>query len=1208
MATDGFVHLHVHSHFSLLDGAASTKGLVACAKEHGMDSLAITDHGNMFGAVDFYTEAKKADVKPILGLEAYISPTHRTDRSMGNQQTASYHLVLLAMNHAGWGNLKKLASRSFLEGFYYKPRIDRELLSELNEGLICSTACLGGEVPNALLRGDYDAAKRIAGEYLDIFGRDRFFIEIQNQGIDDQTRINPDLVRLSRELDVGLVGTNDVHFLRREDKPSHEVLCCISTGKTLEDTKQAIREGRSHMEYPELLYLRPPAEMREAFKAFPGASDNTLKIAEMCDLSLDFSTEYLPVFKVPTDQTDDEYLASIAWEGLAERFGEGGVNCNEDGSAKEIPQEYRERMEWELKVIRDKRYSSYFLIVNDFVEYARKNSIPSAPRGSGVATLLGYALKIAEVDPIEYGLLFERFTDPQREEAPDIDIDICQEGRGKLIQYVRDKYGHVAQIITYGTLKARAVLRDVGRVLNVPIGEVNAICKLVPNELKMTLDKALAKEPDFRKLYESDPRVKAMVEHGRKLEGLCRHAGVHAAGVIVADVPLETIVPLYKQGSDNEDVITQWDGPTCEKAGLMKMDFLGLRTLTIIQRTREMVAKRTGQDVDPERVPLDDDAVYKLFRDGHTDCVFQFESDGMKNILRQMGPTQINDLIAANAMYRPGPMELIPSYCARKHGTEVIPSVHKLVDDLLAETYGIMAYQEQVMQVLNRLGKLPLNRALTLIKAISKKKEKDIAAEKPNFMAGAIENGISETEANDLFDLILKFAGYGFNKAHSTRYAIVAYQTAYFKTYYPKDFMAATLTFECGDTDKVVQYMEEARRMKIDVLPPDINACGDAFAVDGDAVRFGLSAVKGVGHSAVEAIVAAREECGRFTDLFHFCEFVDARSVNKGAIEALIKCGAFDALGANRAAMTKVVEKAVALGNKAADDRKSGQMSFFGEGGFLGETRETTKAQFPSVAPWSKAELLQAEKETLGFYVSSHPLVEYAREMAGLSYPGGLDLGRLVQDTARYPHDTRIRVGCMIQQIRQTVTKSKGEKMAMLTLEDTTGKCEAVAFPRTYALIAEHLYADHMVFITGSVDHSRDRVQIIVDEVVPLIDASERYTKSMTVVFPPAADDTFAEKLKALLAAHPGSSAVHLEIRPSCRPDIAVMVQASQSLHVKPTRELLLGLEALLDQQQQYIRLTPTRVSAGQTRRKWNGQKNATGQNGKASAAVTRFN
>lgn len=1192
---DGFVHLHVHSHYSLLDGAGTCERLVNAAKSRGMTSLALTDHGNLFGAMDFYNTAKAAGIKPILGIEAYISPTTRTDKSMGSQREACYHLILLAMNATGWLNLKRLSSRAFLEGFYYRPRVDRELLSQLSEGIICTSACLGGEIPNALMNGNYEKALHIAGEYADIFGKDRFFVEIQNGGIDEQAQVNPDLLKIARDIGVGTVGTNDVHFVSREDKPSHEVLCCVSTGKTLDEERQAIESGKKKAAYTEDLYLKSPEEMRSTLREFQEACDNTLKIAEMCDLDIDLSKAYLPVFPVPQGSTDDDHLADLAWEGLSERF----------GGREKIPADYSQRMDWELQVIRDKGYSSYFLICHDFVNYARSKNIPASPRGSGLSSLLCYSLRIAEIDPLRYGLLFERFTDPQRKEAPDLDIDICQEGRQDIIRYVREKYGHVAQIITYGTLKAKAVLKDVGRTMGFTPQEMDVITKLVPDGPKVTLEKALATEPDLKKLYDSDARIKELIEYGKRLEGLCRHTGVHAAGVIIADVPLEDVVPLYCQGGNKEEVITQWDGPTSEKAGLMKMDFLGLRTLTIIQRARELVRAKTGKDIDPETLPLDDPKVYELFCRGYTDGVFQFESDGMKNVLRQMQPSKITDLIAANAMYRPGPMELIPTYCHRKNGTEGVPEVHPLVDDILAETYGIMTYQEQVMMVLNRLGKLPLNRALTLIKAISKKKEKTIADEKPNFITGCKENGIDAGYAEELFSLILKFAGYGFNKSHSTRYAIVAYQTAFFKVHYPHEFLAATLTFECGDTDKVVQYMAEARRMGVKVLPPDINSCGVDFAVDGNAVRFGLSAVKGVGPTAVEEIVRARKEVnGKFRDLYHFCEFVDLRVVNRGAMESLIKCGAFDALGATRSAMIAAVDGAISFGNKSAADRKSGQMSFFGTGGLLsGKTEE--RPAFPNVEPWSKTQLLKAEKETLGFYVSDHPLVEYGRELSGLSYPPQIALGAIELDVNTYKHDLRLRIGCMIQDVRTVLTKKDNRKMAMLTLEDTSGKLDAVVFPNTYEQLSGLIVKDELVFIIGQLDRTRERPQIIVEEIHPMDVAVRDFTAGMLLTLPDNTGKT-GETLREILIKHKGNCAVQVNVRPACRNDVYVTIDVSREFFVQPDRKLMKDLEDFLIDQN-YIRLAPRPVPPGRQRKGFQ-RKTSQGQAGPASEAVTRFN
>jgi len=1182
---DGFTHLHVHSHYSLLDGGCRLKDLVESAKAFGMDALAVTDHGNLFGALEFYKIARAGGIKPILGMEAYISPTTRYDRTMGQIGTAAYHMVLLAMNETGWRNLVKLSSRAYLEGFYYKPRIDRDLLAELGEGLICTTACLGGEVPQALLARDRDKARAIAGAYVDIFGPERFFIEIQKQGLAEQDRVNPLLVELAREMGVGLVGTNDVHFLRRDDKAAHEVLTCIAMGKKLTDENK--------LAYPEDLYFKDIAEMRHALADWPEAADNTLKIAEMCNLELDYSAEHLPVFHTPDGSEPSAHLRTLAWEGMKRRM-----------AGRDVPNDYRDRLERELQVIRDKGYCSYFLIVNDFVQFARRNSIPAAPRGSGVATLLGYCLGIADVDPMKYGLLFERFTDPQREEAPDIDIDLCQEGRPKVIQYVREKYGHVAQIITYGTLKAKAVIKDVGRVMDVPLGDVETLTKLVPDELKMTLDKALAAEPELKRMVDQDEQVRQIFDYGRRLEGLARHAGVHAAGVIVAQEPLEGLIPLCKQG-DGEDAITQWDGPTCDKIGLMKMDFLGLRTLTIIQRARELVAERTGEDIDPETLPLDDDRVFQLFREAHTDGVFQFESGGMKNILRQMQPGRIEELIAANAMFRPGPMELIPSWCARKNGTEPIPMVHPLVDDLLAETYGIMAYQEQVMQVLNRLGKLPLNRALTLIKAISKKKVKTIEGERPNFMAGAQDNGISADEADQLFELILKFAGYGFNKAHSTRYAIVAYQTAYFKVYHPREFLAATLTYEASDTKKVVQYMEEARRMGITIAPPDINACGSDFAVDGDCVRFGLAAVKGVGVKAVEAILQARKEVGTFKDLYDFCEHVDLRAVNRATVEALIKCGAFDSLGAHRGAMVAALDRAIDIGQAAARDRRSGQMNFFN---MLGDPAadEPPAARFPDVRPWSEAQLLAAEKETLGFFITSHPLVKHATVIDALTGPGEFALARAND----FSHDTRVAVGCMIASTRHTVTRKKQEKMAILAVEDLTGKCEAVVFPDAYQKLAPLPPDESIVFVVGSVDRRREEASVIVDEIIPIAQAVEQLTAGVYLALPgPGAQDETLKQIQAVLTAHSGPCPVFIQLRPLSHGDVLATVRLSKDWSVTPSAALLDDLTEILEEDN--VRLVPKPIKPKPKRNGWKNRPARTNRlipaNQTASPAVTRF-
>ncbi len=1165
-----FVHLHVHSFYSLLDGGNRISALVGKAAELGMKAIALTDHGNLFGAIEFYAAAQKVGVRPIIGMEAYIAPRGRHSRD-GSAREAAAHLVLLAMNERGWANLRRLSTQAFLDGFYYKPRIDRELLARHHDGLICTSACLSGEIPRALLAGREDEARRIAGEYLDIFGRDRFFIEIQNQGVDDQTRINPDLVRLSRELGVGLVGTNDVHFLRRCDKQAHHTLTCISTKRTADDPDA--------LDHPEELYLKSPDEMAAALAEWPEAITNTLRIAEMCDLRLDFSQKHLPRFPTPDGSSPDEYLRRLAHEGLRARFG-----------GAEPPPQYRERLDRELAVIAGKGYSSYFLIVNDFVQFARRNSIPAAPRGSGVATLLGWALGIAHVDPIRYGLLFERFTDPQRKEDPDVDIDICQVGRARVLQYVRQKYGHVAQIITYGTLKPRAAVRDVARVHKWPLDRVDRIAKLIPEGVRASLSTLLGLSdddeddgddedtlappvaPELRAEYDRDPDVRRLIDLAREIEGAQRHAGVHAAGVVVCDRPLEDIVPLCRP-SDRPDTITQWDGPTCEKVGLMKMDLLGLKTLSALQRARELVRQRTNVDIDPNQLPLDDDAVYALFRAGDTDAVFQFESPGMKRVLVEMQPTRIEDLIAANAMFRPGPMELIPTYCRRKAGLEPVERIHPLVDDILAETYGVMIYQEQVMQVLNRLGGLPLGRALTLIKAISKKKREVIESERAAFVEGARRNGISASEAERLFELISRFAGYGFNKAHSTGYAILAYQTAWFKRHHPAEFWAATLTFECDKIEKLGQYIAIARKSGIPVLPPDINLSDVEFSVDGDAVRFGLAAVKGVGEAAVRAILEARRQVGRFNDLDHFCRTVDRRAVNRSAIEALIRCGAFDRCGSShRAQMLAALDLVLASAADAAHDRASGQLSLFG-------TEELTRTiRWPEVPRWTLSEMLTAERETLGLSLTGHPTDDHRWALTDLRWPRSLSLAHPPAPDAA----ATVRIGGAISRLsHQTVKRGRtaGRRMAVFTIEDgQTGEIEAVLFPTALERCpADVLREGAVVVAEGILQTNRQgRGSVSVERIMTVDEALNGCLDGMTIRLASELldDPDVLSGLEDALRAHPGHQTVEFWIEWETPPR-RMRIRAGGSWGVSISRALYDRLAALVGAEAISLRARP---------------------------------
>jgi DNA polymerase-3 subunit alpha len=1192
-----FVHLHLHSQYSLLDGGNRLDRLIDRVKALGMHAVAVTDHGNLFGAVDFYTRARAAGVKPILGIEAYVAPdldgpSDRTKREFTGVADGGFHLVLLAENNAGWANLLKLSSDAYLQGFYFKPRMDKGTLRQWADGLIAINGHLGSSIAHHLVKfeqtGDashYRKARAEAQWHREVFapgpdGRPRFYLELQHHAEQLQQRVNRHTIRLARELDLPLVCDNDAHFLTADDWDAHDTLCCISMGKIKADTNR--------LHYPRDLYVKSPDEMAAHFDGptadcgedMAEAMRNTVAIADRCDVELDFSANHAPVVRPvigkrllgfvgdraatepidaadfasthpaggndwfndfrnqitiePVSMYDDDGNAVALDEAQLKRDGDLALRLLTEAGAvwrygpDGVTDEVRARMERELKVLADKSISAYFLIVWDFVNEARNRDIPVNARGSGVGTMVGYCLGLSNACPVEYGLLFERFTDPDRSEYPDIDIDMCQDGRGELIEYVRDKYGHVAQIITFGTLKARAAIRDVGRVLDLPLGEVDKLCKLIGDGLKTTLDSAIQQEPDIKDWCDADPRVGQVYETARRLEGMHRHAGVHAAGVIVATQPLDHIVPLY-QPAGTEQVVTQWDGPTCEKVGLLKMDFLGLRTLSIIERAKKLIRESfdnatvratvgCGDDTDPldlERLAYDDPRVFELFQRGETAGVFQFESGGMRNLLMQMRPDRLEDLIAANALYRPGPMDLIPDYNDRKHGRQPVPKVNEHVDAITDETYGIMVYQEQVMQVLNRVGSIPLRQAYSIIKAISKKKLKVIDQARGDFVKGASANGVGEPQAIELFDLICKFAGYGFNKSHSTGYAIVAYQTAYLKTYFPLQYMAAVLTYESVSTDKVVEYMGECRQVRkpdgsqgVEVRPPDINLSDVAFNVvfdEGEArnansgqIRFGLFAVKGVGEKAINAIIDERAKAGPFQSLYEFCERVNLREVNRATIEALIKCGAFDSVHGidKRSAMCDGLEAAVKAGQRAASDRASGQLGMFGGLAEAAADRASAVVEqpLPDVPAWGVGQALEFEKEAMGLYVSSHPLDE-----AGVSLTrfASCDIATARQLKA----DTQVTLGGMLTRIRPTVTRAKGEKMAMLTLEDRTAKIDAVAFPRTFAMTSHHLQAtDTIVLLQGKIDRRRGEPNLVVDDVVPLDLAPDKLTRTVKLV------------------------------------------------------------------------------------------------------------
>ena len=1129
MAGKGFTHLHLHTQYSLLDGAISADRLFARCKELGMDAAAITDHGNMFGAVDFYIRALAAGIRPILGQEAYIAPGSRFEKQKGGGvKENAFHLILLAENLAGYRNLMKLSSLGFTEGFYYRPRIDKEVLAQLNEGLICTTACIGGEVPTLLSRGDVEGAERAVDDFLKIFGPERFFLEIQQHQGDEHPMVRSMMIDLARRKGVGLVATNDVHFLNAADFEAHNALCCISTGKKVTDPDR--------MTYPPDVYLKSPDEMRDMFPDAPEACDNTLAIAARCNVELDLKSRHAPVYTPANGQKADAYLRELVYEGAKRLYGK-------------ITDGVRERIERELEVIIGKGFASYFLIVWDVCNYARENKIPVGARGSAVGTIVGYCLGICDVDPIRYDLLFERFMDPERNEMPDIDIDICQDGRPRTLEYVRKKYGHIAQIITFGTMKARAVIRDVCRVLDVPLSEADRLAKLVPNELKMTLDKAIKVEPDLKKAYEEDEQTRRVIDIGRTLEGLARHASVHACGVVIADTPLTDFLPLYKQG-DSDDLITQFEGPIVEKVGLLKMDFLGLKTLSVIQRAVDLIKDLHNKVIDIEKIDVADPKVYcEIFGAGRTKGVFQFESGGMQDLLMKLKPDRLEDLIAANALYRPGPMALIPDYIDRKHGAKWgVP--HPIMREVLEETFGIMIYQEQVMRICNRLGDIPLREAYGLIKAIGKKKLSIIAAEKKRFVAGCVQKGLTEAQADEIFDLIERFAGYGFNKSHATRYSFVAYQTAWLKAYYPVEFMAALLTYEMHTTDKVVEYISECREMDIDVLPPDMNESFVDFTVIYDeergrtegksVIRFGLAAVKGVGEKAVEQIIAARQKAGRFKSLFHFCENVDLRAVNKQVLEALIKGGAFDNLGGSRAQMMAGLEKAMQSGASMQTDAQRGQMNFFGAGGF-GQT-DAESQSLPDVPAWPETQMLTYEKEVLGFFVTSNPLSKHAEIISVYSTLNTSQLSDKCEGR-------EVVIGGMITKIRHMVTKNgknAGAKMAVFEMEDLQGKCEVVMFPKTLDKFGELMEVDRIIFVRGTVDCKRENPNLLCEELYAIEDIADKLAARVSIRL--LSLDVTEEKIQtiaSLCKSHRGRSPVQVSVQTTAGWRIAAVADKS---------------------------------------------------------------
>ncbi len=969
MKHSGFVHLHQHSQYSLLDGACKLPELIRRAVELKFPAIALTDHGNMFGAIEFYQEAIKQGVKPIIGVEAHIAPTSRFDKASHGIKDASFHLTILAKNEKGYRNLMKLVTIGYLEGFYYKPRMDKEVLKKYGEGLIGLSGCLEGEVPYYLRNDQMNEALRAIHDYQEIFGKDDFYLEIYDHGIEEQKKVVTKYLELSRELKIPLVATNDVHYIHRSDAEAHDALLCIGTGTTIDEPNR--------MKYAtDQFYLKSAEEMTELFKSVPEAIENTLQIAQRCNLELDFTKTYLPRFDPPPGKTKEQYLYELCEEGIKKKI--GGISP-----------EYKTRLDYEISIIQSMKYVSYFLIVWDFIHYAKEKNIPVGPgRGSAAGSLVAFALGITDIDPIRNGLIFERFLNPERVSMPDIDIDFCYERRDEVIDYVRKKYGqeNVAQIITFGTMMARAAVRDVGRVMGLSYQEVDRIAKLIPAELNITLDQALKTEPKLRELAETDPRITKLLETSRALEGLTRHASTHAPGVVRSDVPLTDYTPLFKTG---DQVTTQYSMTALEKIGLLKMDFLGLKTLTVIDETCKIIKRRQGIDVLIREIPFDDSKTYDLLSRGETFGVFQLESSGMRDILKKMKPRKFEDIVALLALYRPGPIGsgMVDDFIRRKHNPSLIKYDHPVLESILKETYGVILYQEQVMQIVSKVAGFSLAKADSLRKAIGKKIPEVMEREKQSFLEGAKKNGIHERIAEKIWNLIEYFAGYGFNKSHSAAYAFLSYQTAYLKANFPVEFMTALLTAEKDNTDKIVRHIEEAKRLSIEVLPPSVNESYLEFTClltkpgedpSRGTIRFGLSAVKNVGSTAIESIIATRVKDGPFGSFYDFTERVDLRVCNRKVLESLIKCGAFDGFDLYRSQLVAMLDQALDMGGKLQRDRQIGQLSFIDN---LHSEKGTKLGvrDIPNVPEWPESQLLAYEKELLGFYVSSHPLSKYEK-------------------------------------------------------------------------------------------------------------------------------------------------------------------------------------------------------------------------------------
>ena len=1148
-APANFVHLHVHTQYSLLDGAIRLGDLLDKCKEFGMDTVAITDHGSMFGALEFYVKAKKAGIKPIIGCEFYIAPHSRTDKKAKSAGKAAYHIVLLAMDLTGYKNLMKLASIAQLQGFHYKPRIDKEVLIAHSDGLIAMTACLHGEIPYLIAKAkNMDLAREKAKELQDIFG-DRLYFEMQENGIPEQTVVNNGLKQLAKELGVSLVATNDCHYLNREESEAHELLLCIQTGKTIMDPNRFRFSTDS-------LYFKSPDEMRRDFAHCPESIQTTVDIANRCNLELEFGNHYFPIFPVP----EGESLSSMFEKACREGFKKRLITIRKMHEVTpELEKTYRERLDMEIDIINTMGFPGYFLIVADFINWAKDHDIPVGPgRGSGAGSLAAFCMGITDIDPIPYGLIFERFLNVERQSMPDFDIDFCQERRGEVINYVHEKYGgdtHVTQIVTYGSMKAKGVIRDAGRALAMPFGEVDRIAKLIPDELKMTIKKALTEEPRLKDLYNRDEQVKKLIDIAKVLEGLQRHTSIHAAGVVISPEPMVEYLPVCK--GPKGEVLTQYDMKYTEMTGLIKFDFLGLKTLTVINRAVKLIEEVKEGGLDISLIPLDDQKTYDLLCRGDALGVFQLESSGMRQLLVKMKPEVFSDLIALVALYRPGPLDsgMVDDFVETKHGRKVAHYPLPQLEPILKETYGVIVYQEQVMKIANVLAGYSLGDADNLRRAMGKKIASVMEEQRDKFMKGAEELAVPLDKAEYIFDLMAKFAGYGFNKSHSAAYALVSYQTAYLKAHYPSQFMAALLSCDVNNTDKVVRYINECRDQDIDVLPPDINESNKDFNVVNERVRFGLAAVKNVGGSALDSIMEERTKDGPYKSLGDFCARVDSRKVNRRVIESLIKSGAFDSLGPKRSQHFHILDQAMDQAQAAQRDKESGQLSLFSM--MAPETLEKANTiALPDIEEWDEKTKLAAEKETVGFYITGHPLDDFRDEIKEV-------IDTEISDLDQRSDGSAVRIGGLIK-TRKDLKSKKGDPMSFISLEDTTSSVEVIVFPQTYARCAHLLQDDQPLIIQGMMQKEEEGgAKILADDIDLLAEARKKYTASARIMLKSdKINRTKIESLKRVIHRNHGPCHVSLTIHFSKRGQADIDIP--EDFTINPCREFTEQVEATL--------------------------------------------